>query len=135
MEIKAEHANAPRLHAPCDICKTKNWALGRWRNKGGHECHPYFCRTCLRRLDLYEKKIVAIVIGFIEIPVADQKACVRCGETGAEIHHWAPKEYFSDPDSWPIDPLCQKCHREWHDTIRGRRSKIDRLDDLFGKMK
>lgn len=50
--------------------------------------------------------------------------CVRCGNTGAEWHHWAPKEIFGhdESDLWPGDYLCPKHHAEWHAQINKART-------------
>ena len=46
----------------------------------------------------------------------DQQRCHRCGERGAELHHWAPKAIFGkdEAEHWPKDWLCPKCHAFWH---------------------
>ena len=44
--------------------------------------------------------------------------CAKCGQRGAEEHHWAPKAIFGDDaDKWPTDYLCVKCHNEWHEKM------------------
>lgn len=47
--------------------------------------------------------------------------CSRCGKRNVvvERHHFAPRAKFSDPDSWPTALLCEKCHDEWHEKMRG----------------
>jgi hypothetical protein len=41
--------------------------------------------------------------------------CERCSSTeGSEIHHWAPREMFTDSFAWPTAWLCRRCHMEWH---------------------
>lgn len=53
--------------------------------------------------------------------IADQnlKECVRCNKvTYTETHHWAPREFFSDADEWPVSELCKPCHRLWHKVMR-----------------
>lgn len=53
--------------------------------------------------------------------IADQnlKECARCNEvTYTETHHWAPREFFSDADEWPVSELCKSCHRLWHKVMR-----------------
>jgi transposase-like protein len=106
-----------------------NWALGKWRNEGGHDVYPYFCKTCKRRLSLYEKKEIAEAIGFILIDQDVKRTCVKCGTSGAENHHWAPGEYFEDSDAWPQDYLCQKCHSTWHAVINKFARKNKSLED------
>lgn len=46
---------------------------------------------------------------------ADPCAVRGCRNPGAEYHHWAPQSIFEDADMWPISPLCQQHHRNWHD--------------------
>lgn len=43
--------------------------------------------------------------------------CARCGASGTELHHWAPRHLFEDADQWPTSYLCNNCHKLWHDTI------------------
>lgn len=50
---------------------------------------------------------------------ASAPRCVRCGSRGAEYHHWAPKAVFGNAaDLWPGDYLCQRCHDNWHDSVK-----------------
>lgn len=43
-------------------------------------------------------------------------ACERCGDRGAELHHWYPSavDGRSEADTWPTSWLCHKCHSLWH---------------------
>lgn len=58
--------------------------------------------------------------------IKDAPRCERCGERGAELHHWAPKEIFGEEEAelWPKDYLCPTCHRDWHGKINTRRNAI-----------
>jgi hypothetical protein len=48
-------------------------------------------------------------------------ACERCGaREQTHRHHWAPREYFADANSWPTSYLCNACHRLWHETMNKR---------------
>ena len=51
--------------------------------------------------------------------IKDAPRCSRCGDRGAELHHWAPKEIFGEDEAelWPKDYLCVTCHRDWHGKI------------------
>lgn len=42
--------------------------------------------------------------------------CERCGSSGTELHHWAPRALFDDCELWPKSYLCRPCHRRWHTT-------------------
>lgn len=56
----------------------------------------------------------------IVFDVAERGVCqVRgCDELGAEVHHWAPRQYFGDEaDDWPMAYLCPRHHGEWHKRI------------------
>ena len=59
------------------------------------------------------------------IPCSTHIHCVKCGKSGAELHHWAPKAIFGkdEAEQWPTDYLCLECHTFWHDTINAARSK------------
>jgi hypothetical protein len=39
--------------------------------------------------------------------------CERCGGTGVETHHWAPRSLSPDYDTWPTAQFA--CHTLWHD--------------------
>ncbi|HMY88832.1 MAG TPA: hypothetical protein PLR40_15860 [Microthrixaceae bacterium] len=44
--------------------------------------------------------------------------CARCGQIAyLDEHHWAPKHFFDDHDSWPTSRLCRSCHMEWHNVV------------------
>jgi hypothetical protein len=47
--------------------------------------------------------------------------CCVCGETGAQLHHFAPRslaDYFGNEwHSWPTVYLCQEHHRQWHEIV------------------
>lgn len=46
--------------------------------------------------------------------------CEHCGEVdGVELHHWAPRNTFSDADAWPTAWLCRLCHHHWHNKMDG----------------
>lgn len=45
-----------------------------------------------------------------------------CEREGREDHHFAPVNTFGDEaNSWPILPLCQPHHTEWHTRMDGYR--------------
>ncbi len=46
-----------------------------------------------------------------------------CRNRDIEWHHIAPKEVFGweEADEWPVVPLCQEHHREWHRRMIGYR--------------
>ena len=44
--------------------------------------------------------------------------CERCGSgNGTQLHHWAPRAIFDDPDDWPTGWLCPECHTFWHNSM------------------
>lgn len=44
----------------------------------------------------------------------------RCNSPGMDLHHFAPYNTFGqDADNWPVMPLCQEHHREWHKRMTG----------------
>ncbi len=43
-----------------------------------------------------------------------------CTTPGVDRHHFAPYNTFGpDADNWPVMPLCQEHHREWHGRMSG----------------
>lgn len=54
--------------------------------------------------------------------------CERCGASGTEYHHYAPRSIFADADDWPTGYLCVACHTEWH-----RATRTGAFDDRFNK--
>lgn len=43
-----------------------------------------------------------------------------CTAPGMDEHHFAPKNTFADDaDNWPVMPLCQHHHHEWHQLMDG----------------
>lgn len=49
----------------------------------------------------------------------DERACVVCGNTDTEQHHWAPQALFPEPDWWVLTvALCTEHHHEWHRRMR-----------------
>ena len=53
------------------------------------------------------------------LPARFEQRCSKCGERGAELHHWAPRALFGkdEADQWPKDYLCVTCHRRWHQLV------------------
>ena len=52
--------------------------------------------------------------------VADETPCVVGGCPGRDIqwHHIAPRSVFgAAAEAWPIIPVCQPHHSEWHDAM------------------
>lgn len=45
--------------------------------------------------------------------------CELCGQTPAQLHHWAPRALFGyiEADQWPQSWLCQLCHSYWHRVV------------------
>lgn len=58
-----------------------------------------------------------------EIPIRrsyEEGTCERCGASGTENHHSAPRAIFGNEEAekWPQYDLCRDCHVKWHRTIR-----------------
>lgn len=48
-----------------------------------------------------------------------QQPCLACQENKIiEIHHVKTRGSGGGDDPWNVIPLCQKCHKEWHDNGR-----------------
>lgn len=48
----------------------------------------------------------------------NSEPCAVCGDVGAELHHWAPKELFPESfEQWPQSYLCPEHHNEWHRAV------------------
>src|SRR5699024_9139742 len=45
-----------------------------------------------------------------------------CTTPGYEVHHWAPREVWSeDCEDWPTSRLCIPHHHAWHERMDGYR--------------
>ena len=117
----------------CDGCsplfdvEAKNARLMRNITASGASLVHWRCLNCDRPIEqpgggywIAHEKVEAIGIKIVVLPIAENQSstlhCEKCGHSGAEIHHWAPRHIFGkDSDTWPTSPLCVRCHREWHD--------------------
>jgi len=74
--------------------------------------------TCkpIRKGLLNPKDVAESVIIERDRPLAYLVECEVCGETPAQLHHWAPRALFGEyvADDWPMSWLCQPCHSHWH---------------------
>ena len=47
--------------------------------------------------------------------------CEHCGQPYAQYHHFMPQSIArrigENPDSWPTQNLCSKCHGLWHESV------------------
>lgn len=60
----------------------------------------------------------SVVLELLPVVMEQGERCARCGQRGAELHHWSPRAIFGDDaDSWPQDYLCKGCHDEWHQRV------------------
>ncbi len=79
---------------------------------------PYICGVCGKHSCRCEKKQNIKNIELLpeyRSSSYEVRICEKCGQEGAEEHHWAPRYIFSEEcEDWPKDYLCQKCHSEWH---------------------
>ena len=109
------------LANPCPQCGARAWGIGTATTASGSTVHPYYCRGCGTKTQLYEKKEVAKQLGCesqLEIRIYKQRQCVVCGAIGAELHHFAPFHLFgSDSGRWPTAYLCVPCHVRWHQLV------------------
>lgn len=120
---------------PCSVCNRSCWGSVCYycRKQCSHEQHvPGYiirhngardyrdiCLTCGRRQSLPRG---SIVLDICLDDHRDSQPCSHCGTTGAiELHHWAPRAIFEDPDDWPTAWLCVACHNLWHNKMREAR--------------
>jgi len=51
----------------------------------------------------------------------EPNTCLRCGKPYAQAHHYMPraiaKKNGLNPEEWPIEDLCDACHRTWHNAV------------------
>ena len=100
--------------AVCTSCAAEtNQVIGKTLTASRAEVFSWFCTTCrkiqqAKRGGYYipkdEIRAHAESKGgsLAEIPVLDVKdapRCERCGQRGAELHHWAPREIFGDREA------------------------------------
>ncbi len=85
------------------------------------------CSTCLERLRpdwVPHTGLTLETIPVVEDHRLEVPPCRRCGQRGAELHHFAPQALFDDADLWPQDWLCRSCHIQWHQVMNSA-SKAD----------
>lgn len=87
-----------------------------------------YCPSCGERENIPrgDKAPVEDIVLRDNLHDGDAMRCARCGNLGAELHHWAPSAIFNDADLWPMSPLCRECHTTWHAAMR--RAGGHRLD-------
>lgn len=87
-----------------------------WRCDDCHRPNPYGDRGIFIPKEWVRNNLTRQQIATLPIIRADgELKCRKCGAIGAEWHHWAPKGIFGgEADEWPVDPLCKKCHDQWH---------------------
>jgi fructosamine-3-kinase len=119
--------------SPCSVCKIETTQdVGRTITASRTTVFSWFCAECDRPQiaksgGIYIPKAVLMEhlpdeAALEQIPIHhinDAPRCERCGQRGAELHHWAPKEIFGEEEAehWPKDYLCVTCHRDWHGKI------------------
>ena len=82
------------------------------------------CVSCCKiARTIGERKIYKDGGGPVAHDYRDEEECERCGETGVELHHWAPRHLFDDADGWPMGMLCRACHMEWHRIVTPKMSQ------------
>jgi hypothetical protein len=89
---------ASQVYWMCKICRTNA--------RGGGVLIPH-------------EKIKARGIEIKDIPIEKDyrtDKCAVCGETGTELHHFAPKHLFGsdEAEKWPKTYLCKNHHTMWH---------------------
>lgn len=96
--------------------------LFRVINGGGHVGAAVVCGRCGTGVRLVAHDTLRrhhIDVSSLPLLTDDRVIdCERCGQPGAELHHWAPQALFPDADGWPMAFLCVGCHREWHRVTR-----------------
>lgn len=124
--------------AVCTSCAAEtNQVIGKTLTASRAEVFSWFCTTCrkiqqAKRGGYYIPKdeirahVESKGAALADIPVLDVKdapRCERCGQRGAELHHWAPREIFGDSEAelWPKDFLCVTCHLDWHGKMNQHR--------------
>jgi hypothetical protein len=99
---------------------------GQWQIVSGRQEYGVVCTVCDKgRRAMGRKRFQAMGIDPDALPRFDSPwsmpYCQKCGQPGAERHHWAPQALFDDADQWPMDYLCRACHTRWHQVTRTNR--------------
>jgi hypothetical protein len=121
------------LGISCPKCgSVDNWTPRPFVNRGGHITFPFICVAknlfsdeCGYRSPFIASKdeVDEGIISYIPMHASDKPTCERCGVSGAEYHHWAPKYLFEDTEKWPGSYLCISCHQRWHDIVTPQRKR------------
>lgn len=103
-----------QLHVEVFINGSENfvWVCSKCRIRNpGHDQGMYI-KAELVRQHLDDEEIASLP----RILPTFYNRCSRCGNRGAESHHWAPTGIFGSEEAskWPQDYLCKRCHDEWH---------------------
>jgi hypothetical protein len=107
----------------CKHCKCDEFTTVKRQDADGHwvvyrQCNKCFC--------VWDGKFIAKerYAGWERLPMAhikqEQNKCQRCGSISAQLHHYFPRGLAPNgvnPDSWPMEYLCDDCHKLWHDNV------------------
>ena len=112
-----------RYYPPCE-CAQKTVEVVRIQDSLRILIPVFRCRECgtvatckpIRKGLLYPSAVSEAVIIERDRPLAVPIECEVCGDTPAQLHHWAPRALFGEyvADDWPMSWLCQPCHSHWH---------------------
>lgn len=94
---------------------------GYLRQANGHDKAQRQCLHCGWREDLRRNDTTPVLDVCLRDNTTGRHAsppCERCGASGTELHHWAPRAVFNDADEWPTSWLCTTHHAQWHAAMR-----------------
>ncbi len=117
------------LNRFCKRCNSiQPVTLGQFINRASHISYGLRCDTCngnvpdsKGRIWIPKEDLKTAGIDSESVPLlsfSSGNRCAKCGERGAQLHHWAPKHLFNHgADYWPTDYLCDDCHLKWHNLV------------------
>lgn len=122
-EVRAAWACAQAQNTACTHERGTTFVAQIAANRAVHVYRG--CADCKTRLEpgwVSHRELRGLDIDSLPVGRDDtmfNPPCQVCGDFGAEVHHWAPREVFGpvEPDHWPTSYLCRACHEEWHKRI------------------
>lgn len=107
------------------------WCRREVANGAVHVC--FWCEECDRAVthERYPVRGACVSEGWLrkttglrlnDLPVIRgqirYRLCSRCLQTvPCEMHHTAPRAVFTDAETWPVVPLCSRCHHEFTERL------------------
>jgi len=106
----------------CIHCGHEEFSTVRRRAGDGHIQVFRRCNQCGENWDgKFIPKEKVNLESLVWAKALEPYTCARCGEPYAQTHHYMPQSIARangiDPNAWPMEDLCEKCHRLWHSLV------------------